>query len=157
MSAASASAGPTANATDAFGHFVEAQARVIDVVREELRGCRKRSHWMWFVFPQLAGLGRSATAQRFALHSMDEARGYLDHPVLGPRLRECTRLANECPDPDPSIVFGYPDDLKFHSSMTLFARAAEEGTEFRTALERYFDGREDAGTLRLLGEAHSGR
>lgn len=134
-----------------LARFVEAQARVYDTVRSELRAGCKQSHWMWFVFPQLSGLGSSATARRFAIGSIEEAQAYLAHPVLGPRLRECTALVNAIEGRHIGAIFGYPDDRKFHSSMTLFARAAPGSTEFRAALARFFDGREDPLTCERLG------
>lgn len=134
-----------------LARFVEAQAGVYETVCSELRAGRKQSHWMWFVFPQLAGLGSSATARRFAIRSLEEARAYLAHPVLGPRLRACTALVNAVEGRDIGTIFGYPDDLKFHSSMTLFARAAPGSPEFRAALVRYFAGREDPLTCEILG------
>ena len=130
--------------------FADAQERVYDRVLAELRRGRKASHWMWFVFPQIAGLGASSTAQRYAISSVDEARAYLAHPVLGPRLHECAALAAAVPAGSASQVFGYPDDLKLRSSMTLFARAAPEEPVFRQVLERYFDGAEDPRTVELL-------
>jgi uncharacterized protein (DUF1810 family) len=133
-----------------FDHFVEAQDRVWRDVVAELAAGRKTSHWMWFVFPQLAALGRSPTAKRFGLASLDEARAYLAHPVLGPRLREATRLVLAIRGSDAYAIFGTPDDLKFRSSMTLFGRADPGESAFRTALDRYYGGQEDATTLRLL-------
>jgi len=130
-----------------LARFLSAQAGVHDQVLAELRAGRKRSHWMWFVFPQLAGLGHSAMAQRYAIGSLDEARAYLAHPVLGERLRECCRLLLEAAGGDAHAIFGSPDDLKFHSSMTLFDRAAPEETVFRRCLQKYFGGRADALTL----------
>jgi uncharacterized protein (DUF1810 family) len=130
--------------------FVAAQDPVIDRVRAELRRGRKSSHWMWFVFPQLRGLGSSATAQHYALASLDEARAYLAHPVLGPRLVECARLAAAVPQGGAAEVFGYPDDLKLRSSMTLFARAAPDEPAFAAVLDRYFGGEPDPRTLELL-------
>ncbi len=138
--------------------FAEAQAPVWDQVLRELRAGRKRSHWMWFVFPQLLGLGHSPTAQFFALASIEEAEDYLREPMLGARLRECTRLVNEIQGRAIGEIFGHPDDLKFHSCMTLFARASAlgepvsaENQVFRDAIENYFGGREDPRTLALLG------
>jgi uncharacterized protein (DUF1810 family) len=132
--------------------FVDAQAPVYKQVISELRAGRKRSHWMWFVFPQIAGLGRSDMARRYAISSLDEAKAYLAHPVLGPRLRECTALVNEVQGSSVDEIFGYPDDLKFGSSMTLFARAATDNRVFDTALKRYFGGKADAQTLAQLGD-----
>lgn len=134
-----------------FAHFLEAQQPVLDEVVQELTTGEKRSHWMWFIFPQLAGLGQSYMARRFALHSLDEARRYLAHPILGERLRRCTGLVCNAQNRGASDIFGYPDELKFHSSMTLFALAAPEEALFGSALEKYFAGRKDVKTLELLG------
>ena len=130
--------------------FVAAQEPVYAQVTAELRVGRKRTHWMWFVFPQIAGLGHSAMAQRYALGSLDEARAYLAHPVLGPRLRECVRLVLNVEGRDAHAIFGSPDDMKFRSSLTLFARAAPGEAIFRDALVKYFGGAEDAATLAKL-------
>ncbi|WP_227134771.1 DUF1810 domain-containing protein [Halorubellus salinus] len=132
--------------------FVTAQEQVIGSVKRELRGGRKRSHWMWFVFPQIAGLGRSEMAQRYAIDSLEETRAYLQHPVLGPRLRECTELVLDIEGRTANEVFGSPDDLKFRSSMTLFERAADSGTLFADALDKYYDGDRDAETLELVND-----
>ncbi len=132
-----------------LARFVDAQASAIAAARAELAAGRKRSHWMWFVFPQIAGLGSSTMAQRYAIGSADEARAYLDHPVLGSRLRDLTELANEAPG-SAREVFGPPDDLKFRSSMTLFNAVAPDETPFRNALARYFGGERDALTLQIL-------
>src|SRR5579875_1452882 len=127
--------------------FIDAQESTMDQVRSELADGRKRSHWMWFIFPQVRGLGSSPMAQRFAIRGLDEAVAYLEHPVLGTRLRECTALVNAARSGSASQIFSYPDDLKFHSSMTLFAEAAsgfgEENQVFAQALEKYFQGRKD--------------
>jgi uncharacterized protein (DUF1810 family) len=131
--------------------FVDAQARVIDAVRAELARGSKQTHWMWFVFPQIAGLGFSAMARRYAIQSLDEAKAYVAHPVLGARLKECTSLVLAVDGRTIHDIFGSPDDLKFHSSMTLFARAAPEIPEFHAALQKYFGGEEDAATLTKLG------
>lgn len=136
---------------DDFRHFLEAQEPVIARVKAELASGEKRSHWMWFIFPQLAGLGRSSMAQRFALHSLDEARRYAEHPVLGERLRQCTQCVVGVQGRTVSEIFGYPDDLKFHSSMTLFAMAVPKEHLFTTALDKYFAGKKDAKTVELLG------
>ena len=138
--------------------FVKAQEPVIETVLAELASGRKRSHWMWFVFPQLQGLGRSPTAQFYAIASLDEARAYLAHPVLGPRLRRCTETVLRVAGRSANAIFGVPDDKKFHSSMTLFAVAAATAASgdaalFRQAIDRFFDGRIDAGTLALLDRA----
>ena len=131
--------------------FVDAQARVYDRALGELRAGRKRSHWMWFVFPQLRGLGRSAMAAEYAISSREEAAAYLRHPLLGARLIECTQAVNQVEGRTVSEIFGFPDDLKFRSSMTLFARVAPEQAEFSRALEKYFGGEVDRLTVELLG------
>jgi uncharacterized protein (DUF1810 family) len=136
--------------------FVAAQEPLFDRVRAELTGGRKESHWMWFVFPQLAGLGSSATAREYAISSLDEARAYLGHELLGQRLRECTRLVNRIEGRTVEEIFGYPDHLKFRSCMTLFACAAGEagdGPLFREALRKYFAGDGDPLTRKLLTAA----
>ena len=130
--------------------FVDAQDGVFDRVCSELRAGRKRSHWMWYIFPQISGLGSSATAQKFAISSMAEAKAYLAHPLLGPRLRGCTELVNAIEGRSIDDVFGYPDHLKFHSSMTLFARAAPLDPVFQAALQKFFGGQEDPATLGRL-------
>ncbi|WP_321793854.1 DUF1810 domain-containing protein [Caballeronia sp. J97] len=130
--------------------FVDAQVSVIDDVRAELSAGRKRTHWMWFIFPQIAGLGHSAMAQHYAISSRDEARAYLAHPVLGARLVELTRIVNGVQGRGIDQIFGYPDDMKFHSSMTLFAHTADDPAIFREALQRYFGGRSDDATLARL-------
>ena len=134
--------------------FIAAQKPVWPQVKSELAAGEKRTHWMWFVFPQIRGLGSSFMAQRFAISGLKEARAYLEHPLLGSRLRECTTLVNNVQDRPVGEIFGYPDDLKFHSSMTLFAEAAKSaglgGEVFSEALERYFQGRSDEATLAQL-------
>ena len=130
--------------------FVTAQAPVYETVLDELRAGRKRSHWMWFIFPQLAGLGRSATARHFAIASLDEARAYLAHALLGARLRACCALLLALPGDDAYAVFGDPDHLKLRSSLTLFARAASSETVFQDCLDKYFGGQPDTATLDLL-------
>lgn len=130
--------------------FVEAQGRVYPTVLAELRAGAKRSHWIWFVFPQLRGLGHSATAHRFGISSLDEAKAYLDHPVLGPRLRECAALLAGVENRSARQILGYPDDLKVRSSMTLFARAGDDRV-FREVLDTLYDGQEDPATVALLG------
>jgi uncharacterized protein (DUF1810 family) len=129
--------------------FLEAQAPVYARVCEELRAGEKRSHWMWFIFPQIRGLGRSPMAERFAIGSLEEARAYLKHAVLGGRLRECTELVNRVEGRTASEIFGLPDDLKFHSSMTLFAKAGDE-PEFRRVIDKYFAGKMDSGTVERI-------
>jgi uncharacterized protein (DUF1810 family) len=133
----------------ALRRFVAAQDAVYPQALDELRGGRKRSHWMWFVFPQLAGLGRSATAERFAISGREEARAYLAHPVLGPRLRQCTDAVIAHRDRSAHDIFGSPDDLKFRSCMTLFAEVGG-GEPFEAALTYFFAGERDRETLRLL-------
>ena len=130
--------------------FIEAQDRVLADVRAELAAGRKRSHWMWFVFPQLDGLARSETARFYALHSLDEARAYLAHPILGPRLLDCTALVNAVEGRRIHQILGSPDDLKFHSCMTLFAAADPAEPAFRQALQKYYGAARDEGTTRLL-------
>ena len=130
--------------------FVDAQDRVYDSVLDELRAGRKRSHWMWFVFPQLRGLGSSPTAQHYGIASLDEARAYLNHPVLGPRLRECVALVNAVEGRSAEQIFGWPDDLKLRSSVTLFARATDDNEDFLALLDKYFDGESDPLTVQRL-------
>ncbi|HET8709770.1 MAG TPA: DUF1810 domain-containing protein [Spongiibacteraceae bacterium] len=131
-------------------HFVDAQNPIYAQICQELRDGSKHSHWMWFVFPQIEGLGYSAMAQRYALHSLDEARAYLAHPLLGARLRECTALVNRVEGKSIEAIFGYPDDMKFHSSMTLFAEADAGQLVFVEALRKYFGGERDVATLERL-------
>ena len=130
--------------------FVSAQDPVYDTVLGELRQGRKRTHWMWFIFPQIAGLGRSEMAQRYAIASDDEAAAYLAHPILGRRLRECAALVAAHDDMQISTIFHAPDDLKFHSSMTLFADVAPDEAVFQTCLDTFFDGVSDPATLARL-------
>jgi uncharacterized protein (DUF1810 family) len=130
--------------------FVNAQDPVYSDVLAELRTGKKRTHWMWFVFPQIAGLGQSEMARRYAIRSSDEAAAYLAHPVLGPRLRECVRLVSLHRDMEIKQIFDGPDDLKFHSSMTLFNDIAPDEAVFQTCLDQFFDGRPDPATLARL-------
>ncbi len=130
--------------------FVDAQGPVYHSVLGELRDGRKRSHWMWFIFPQLRGLGSSATAVRFGMSSIEEARAYLAHQLLGPRLRECTGLVCQIGDRTARDVFGWPDDMKLRSSMTLFARAANDNADFAAVLAKFYGGEEDIATLARL-------
>ena len=132
--------------------FVDAQASVYDDVIDELHEGRKTSHWMWFVFPQLRGLGHSPMAQRFALAGLEEARAYLAHPLLGERLRECTRLVQRGGVGDAHAIFGSPDDLKFRSCMTLFHAVAPGEALFGHALDRFFGGSGDPRTEALVRE-----
>ena len=136
-----------------FDRFVRAQDEVLAQVRRELGEGRKRTHWMWFVFPQLEGLGHSAMARRYAIDSLAEARAYLEHPVLGPRLVECTGLVNAVEGRSIRDILGPPDDLKFRSSMTLFSAARPGASAFREALDRYFDGKPDPQTVRMVGQS----
>jgi uncharacterized protein (DUF1810 family) len=138
--------------SDRYGlqRFVDAQAAVFEQVCSELRAGRKRSHWMWFIFPQIKGLGSSPMAMRFAISSLAEARAYLDHAVLGPRLRECCEIVVRVAGRSVDEIFGYPDDLKFHSSITLFTKAAVENRVFLDALEKYFGGELDRATVERL-------
>jgi uncharacterized protein (DUF1810 family) len=131
--------------------FVAAQDGVHERAVAELADGRKRSHWMWFVLPQVAGLGRSATAQQYAVTGLDEARAYLAHPVLGPRLLEVTATVLGAPAPSAEALFGGIDAVKARSSMTLFARATDDPAPFVAVLDRWFGGTEDPETLRLLG------
>jgi uncharacterized protein (DUF1810 family) len=135
--------------------FVDAQNPVYDKVCSELRDGRKKSHWMWFVFPQIEGLGSSQLARKFAISSLAEAAAYLAHPVLGPRLAECTRLVNLVERRPIEQIFGYPDDLKFRSSMTLFAHATSNNRVFIAALQKYFSGEFDPATLARLQAVQS--
>jgi uncharacterized protein (DUF1810 family) len=130
--------------------FTAAQDGIYQQVLSELAAGRKRTHWMWFIFPQLAGLGSSAMAQHYAIASLEEARAYLAHPVLGARLRECSALVLAVQGATVHGIFGSPDNMKFHSSMTLFARAAPEAALFRACLDKYFGGAPDRATLDLL-------
>jgi uncharacterized protein (DUF1810 family) len=142
------------NAGDPYNleRFVAAQQPVFPTVLDELRAGRKRTHWMWFIFPQLRGLGRSATAMFYGIGSLDEARAYLAHELLGPRLDLCTHMVLGVEGRTLHEIFGSPDDLKFHSSMTLFAVAAGAADgPYRMALQRWWRGAPDPQTLRLLG------
>jgi uncharacterized protein (DUF1810 family) len=146
------------NSPDQFDlqRFVDAQEPVYDEVLGELRSGRKRSHWIWFVFPQLRGLGRSPTAQRFGISSLDEARAYVDHDVLGRRLRECARLVAQIEGRSADDVFGWPDNLKVRSSMTLFAHATDDPdiqADFRAVLDKFYDGVQDPATVEQLNTA----
>jgi uncharacterized protein (DUF1810 family) len=142
-----------AQADDPFDldRFVRAQQGVYDVALDELRRGRKSSHWMWFVFPQLAGLGRSATAVRYAITGVDEARAYLAHPVLGPRLLAATEVAAAAHARSADALLGGIDAVKLRSSMTLFARVSVDPLPFVAVLDRWYDGAEDPATTRLLG------
>ena len=135
-----------------LGRFVSAQAPIYSQVLKELKAGQKRTHWMWFVFPQIDGLGYSSTARHYAIKSEAEARRYLDHPVLGPRLVECAETLLGLAGPSASDIFGYPDDLKLRSSMTLFARVSGPGSVFARVLDKYYGGVADAQTLGILDQ-----
>jgi uncharacterized protein (DUF1810 family) len=137
---------------DAFPleRFVEAQSEVYADVVAELRAGQKQSHWMWFVFPQIKGLGNSPTAKQYAIVSRAEAVAFVEHPVLGPRLKECTQLVIDIEGRTIGQIFGYPDDLKFRSSMTLFATVTPDNEVFLKALQKYFRGEMDQATLDRL-------
>jgi uncharacterized protein (DUF1810 family) len=137
---------------DDLERFVRAQDPVYAEVVAELRAGRKTSHWMWFVFPQVAGLGHSETARHYAIASLDEARGYLAHPVLSPRLRECAGLLLAAEGRSAEDILGSVDAMKLRSSMTLFLRAGRDETVFRRVLDRFFEGTTDDATDALLGE-----
>lgn len=130
--------------------FVAAQEPIYHRVVAELRGGRKHTHWMWFIFPQIAGLGYSETSRRFAISSIDEAKAYLNHPVLGARIKECTGIVNRLDGHTAYEIFGDPDRMKFHSCMTLFSRATDGQSAFQAALVKYFDGQEDTATVSRL-------
>jgi uncharacterized protein (DUF1810 family) len=130
--------------------FVYAQRPVFDQVCSELKQGRKRTHWMWYIFPQIKGLGHSDIAKEFAISSREEAEAYLEHRILGPRLLECTRLVTEVEGRSIGQIFGYPDDLKFRSSVTLFALVTTDNQVFRDALQKYFAGEHDSSTVELL-------
>jgi len=138
--------------------FLDAQdgrdgmATIYERALEELRTGQKLTHWMWFVFPQLAGLGQSYMAQKFAINSLEEARAYLAHPILGPRLRACVAALNELEGSTAHEIFGFPDDLKLQSCLTLFAHAADDNADFLAALAKYYGGDVDQASVRLLGD-----
>ena len=135
--------------------FVAAQAPMIDAVRGELRRGFKTSHWMWFVFPQLAALGSSAMAKRYGIESVAEARAYLAHPVLGPRLLECCGLLLQAPNDDIEDILGHPDDLKFRSCLTLFMAADQKQEVLRQCLEKFYAGAPDERTVVLCWKSDS--
>jgi uncharacterized protein (DUF1810 family) len=130
--------------------FIDAQRNYAQVVAE-LKAGHKQSHWMWYIFPQLEGLGSSSMAQRYAISGLDEARAFDLHPLLGERLRECTRLVTAAGAESIEDVLGFPDNLKFHSSMTLFAHAAKDNALFMAALRKYFRSEHDPRTMAKLG------
>ena len=131
--------------------FVEAQSGTFDLACAELRRGLKTGHWMWFIFPQIAGLGFSGMSQRYAIASLDEARAYLAHPMLGPRLRKICGIVNTIEGRTAYQIFGSPDDMKLRSSTTLFAHATEQNAEFVEVIRKYFGGVEDARTVELMG------
>lgn len=150
---------PTPDALDPFDldRFVQAQSRNYGQALNEIRAGQKESHWMWYVFPQIAGLGFSPTSRKFAMRSRDEAAAYLEHPVLGPRIVECAEALLALPPGTPAEhVFGWPDHMKLRSSVTLFAQVAPPDSVFARVLDRYFAGEPDAKTLRLLAERQGG-
>jgi uncharacterized protein (DUF1810 family) len=138
-----------------LSRFVDAQAGSYDTALAELKAGEKRSHWMWFIFPQVAGLGSSVMAQRYAIKSRDEAIAYLAHPVLGPRLRECTAALLQLPSKRAEEIMGYPDDRKLKSSMTLFASVSGPRSPFEALLEKYFNGERDKHTVGSLSANHA--
>ena len=146
------SIGASSNQADPFdlNRFIDAQEGIYAQALTEIRGGRKESHWMWFVFPQFDGLGFSAMAERYAIKSLDEARAYLAHPTLGPRLAECVEAALGVEGRSAREIFGTPDDLKLRSCATLFAEVSPAGSGFERLLGKYFDGERDEKTLRLL-------
>ena len=145
-------ANDTIGRDDTFGlsRFINAQDSVYDRVLEELKNGRKRSHWMWYIFPQVDGLGYSATSKHYAIKSIEEARAYLNHPVLGSRLLECANTILAIEGRSASDILGYPDDLKLQSSMTLFASVADQDSVFARVLDKYFKGDRDVRTLQIL-------
>lgn len=132
--------------------FIQAQSRNFFTALQEIQNDAKQSHWMWYIFPQIAGLGRNPEAQTYAIQSLDEARAYLAHPVLGARLRECVAALQALPPTKVTAVFGEIDAIKLRSSLTLFGEA-DTGPTFQTALDRWFSGKKDEATLRLLSQA----
>ena len=134
-----------------LNRFVDAQAASYETALGEIRAGRKRSHWMWYIFPQYAGLGVSATSQRYAITSVAEAEAYLNHPVLGRRLMECAEALVGVKNRSAHEIFGSPDDLKLKSCATLFAQVSPAGSIFERVLDKYFDGERDGNTLRLAG------
>jgi uncharacterized protein (DUF1810 family) len=142
-----------ADRSDPYGlnRFISAQEGIYDRVLDELRGGLKRTHWMWYIFPQIDGLGHSPTTRHYAIKSVEEARRYLAHPVLGARLVESAEAVLAVQGRSVSDIFSHPDDMKLQSSMTLFALAAEPGSVFERVLDKYFQGKRDARTLQIVG------
>ena len=135
--------------SDCIDRFLEPQRTAYPIALEEIRGGRKSSHWMWYIFPQLRGLGQSTNAWYYGIEDLDEAGAYLAHPVLGRNLREITQAALALPESDPWQIFGWPDTMKFRSSMTLFAQISGDDL-FTQALDKFFRGQADSRTLELL-------
>ncbi|MDQ2998250.1 MAG: DUF1810 domain-containing protein [Chloroflexota bacterium] len=142
------------NQNDPFNleRFVSAQSKDYHAVRKELKCGRKETHWMWYIFPQIDGLGYSPTSKRYAIKSKQEAQQYLEHPVLGKNLRECVQLLLDLEGRSAAEIFGFPDDLKLKSSMTLFAYIKSEAPMFARVLDKYFQGERDIKTLNLLDQ-----
>ncbi len=138
-----------------FDDFVQAQNTIYPLVLKELAAGKKRTHWMWFIFPQIVGLGHSEMAQRFAIESLSQAREYLQHKILGARLTECAELLLAHPDKSVLEIFGKPDNLKLHSSLTLFALAAEQNSVFAQLLQQFFFGESDQATLDILARQNN--
>jgi uncharacterized protein (DUF1810 family) len=136
-----------------LARFLEAQERDYEQALSEIKAGRKRSHWMWYIFPQFAGLGSSPTSRHYAIKSVEEARAYLAHPVLGPRLVVCAEAALQIAGRSAYDIFGSPDDMKLRSCATLFASVSPAGSSFERLLDRYFDGNRDERTLALLAAA----
>jgi uncharacterized protein (DUF1810 family) len=143
----------TADAPFDLQRFLDAQAPVYERVRQELREGRKQTHWMWFIFPQMAGLGSSAMARRYAIASLAEAEAYLSHPVLGSRLTECVQLVNAVEGRTAEEILGHPDDWKLRSCLTLFLQVAPEHKVFKGALDKYYGGAFDLKTLEIIGRS----
>jgi uncharacterized protein (DUF1810 family) len=157
-SSASGHEGLGSGGPDAYdlARFVHAQENVYERALEELRAGRKRSHWIWFIFPQLAGLGSSAMSRRYAIRNIEEAGEYLRHPVLGPRLVECTEAVSALDGRSARQIFGTPDDKKLCSSMTLFELVSAPGSVFAAVLEKYFSGERDARTIDMVRPTSEG-
>ena len=134
-----------------LNRFISAQDKVYETVIKELKNGKKQTHWMWYIFPQIDGLGTSATSRHYAIKSIEEAQQYLNHPVLGKRLLECAEIVIALEGKSISEIFGFPDDLKLKSSMTLFAHIAKPGSIFARIIDKYFEGEKDVKTLDILG------
>ena len=135
---------------DGLERFVSAQEKSYDTALQEIRTGRKRSHWMWYIFPQIAGLGHSQTARYYAIKDMEEARAYMKHEILGKNLIEISQALLQTPSSDPGEVMGWPDDMKLKSSMTLFLLASPECNVFQKVLDKFFHGEKDKNTIRIL-------